>query len=206
MQEIEPLVPGLVYHVYNQGVGGIDIFRNEWDYPFFLNQYAHYVAPVVDTFAYCLLKNHFHLLIRVKDFTNSASGWEQLAKDRKWSKPADASLQFSHFFNSYSQTKNHEWERKGGLFKRPFQRKPVDTDAYFSRAIAYVQTNAQRHGFVRDFKTHPHSSYHSHLSTKPTLLARNEVLAWFGNTELYQRFHETYLSDSDEEFGLEPFE
>jgi putative transposase len=54
------------YHIYNRGINGENIFKEESNYAFFLHQYAKYVSPIADTFAYCLLKNHFHLLIRIK--------------------------------------------------------------------------------------------------------------------------------------------
>jgi hypothetical protein len=195
MQEIEPLLPGELYHIYNRGINGEDLFREPRNYRFFLEKYAQYVAPFVDTFAYCLLKNLFHLLIRVKDFSLDPVGWATLAEANGWSKPADASRQFGHFFNSYTQAVNKSWHRTGGLFTRPFRREPIRSEAYFTRAIAYVQTNAQRHGFVPDFRTYPYSSYASHLSDRPTLLARQEVLNWFGNVAQYQLFHETYFQN-----------
>ena len=54
------------YHVYNRGINGESLFREERNYHFFLGKYATYIEPVAETYAYCLLKNHFHLLIRIR--------------------------------------------------------------------------------------------------------------------------------------------
>jgi putative transposase len=57
---------GNYYHVYNRTVDLKPLFKNEGNYLFFLRKYAEYLSAVVETHAYCLLGNHFHLLIRIK--------------------------------------------------------------------------------------------------------------------------------------------
>jgi putative transposase len=61
-----PMRCGAFYHVYNRGINGEDLFKEARNYPYFLKLYAKYIPPVAETYAYCLLKNHFHLLIRVR--------------------------------------------------------------------------------------------------------------------------------------------
>ncbi|OFY63026.1 MAG: hypothetical protein A3H98_10715 [Bacteroidetes bacterium RIFCSPLOWO2_02_FULL_36_8] len=58
---------GCFYHVYNRAVDSKPMFKNEGNYLYFLRQYGKYLSSVLDTFAYCLLGNHFHLLVRVRD-------------------------------------------------------------------------------------------------------------------------------------------
>ncbi len=64
-----PLQPGKYYHVYNRGNNRENIFVEERNYVYFLKLYAHHIQPIAETLAYCLLKNHFHFSIRVKDPT-----------------------------------------------------------------------------------------------------------------------------------------
>ncbi|MEQ8627311.1 hypothetical protein [Ekhidna sp.] len=66
MKNTSPLQPETYYHIYNRGINGEDIFKKEGNYDYFLLKYTRYINPIADTFAYCLLKNHFHLLIRTK--------------------------------------------------------------------------------------------------------------------------------------------
>ena len=54
------------YHVYNHANGSENIFREGENYRFFLQQYDKYLGDVVDTYAFCLMPNHFHLLLGVK--------------------------------------------------------------------------------------------------------------------------------------------
>ena len=53
------------YHIYNRGYNRQDLFYEEQNYLYFLQRYEHHICPVADTFAHCLMKNHFHLLVRV---------------------------------------------------------------------------------------------------------------------------------------------
>jgi putative transposase len=55
-KNIELLEPMCVYHIYNRGINGENIFKEERNYKYFLQKYAQYIEPIADTFAYCLLK------------------------------------------------------------------------------------------------------------------------------------------------------
>jgi REP element-mobilizing transposase RayT len=57
---------GGYYHIFNRGNNRERIFREPRNYNYFLKLYEKYIPLVVDTFAFCLLSNHFHLLVRVK--------------------------------------------------------------------------------------------------------------------------------------------
>ena len=61
-----PLDPNKYYHIYNRGNAGQWIFSKENNYPYFLSKYKIYMLDYVNTYAYCLLPNHFHILIKVK--------------------------------------------------------------------------------------------------------------------------------------------
>ena len=66
MTSPSPLLYDTYYHIYNRGVNGENLFVEERNYDLFLKLYEKHLAPVTDLFAYCLLKNHFHLSLRVK--------------------------------------------------------------------------------------------------------------------------------------------
>ena len=121
-----PLTPGVVYHIYNRGNNGEDIFIEESNYYYFMKLYDKYITPVAETYAYCLLRNHFHLMVRIKDLP----GFQNLAGLEE-SKPAQQ--HFSNFFNAYTKAINKTFQRSGSLFEKPFKRKPVINDRYSKR-------------------------------------------------------------------------
>ncbi len=75
----EPFEPGCFFHVYNHGNGDDNIFRQDKNYAYFLKKYGEYIEPVAETYAWCLMPNHFHFAIRIKDE-------KELAQTRKVSK------------------------------------------------------------------------------------------------------------------------
>jgi len=54
------------YHIYNRGINGELIFKSDRNYSFFLNKVVEFLTPVCDVYAYCLMPNHFHLLVKIK--------------------------------------------------------------------------------------------------------------------------------------------
>ncbi len=198
MKNTEQLTPSSYYHIYNRGVNRMTIFAKQSNYAYFLKKYLEYIGPMADTYAYCLLPNHFHLLIRTKDE-------EEIHEALSHKVPVDKlvqniskqiSLQFSHFFNGYTQAFNKQQGRSGKLFELPFRRIKVTEASYFSRLVFYIHTNPQKHGLINDFRQWKHASYQNLLSNQPTILKRKEVLDWFGGREAYVKFH-TDLRDVD---------
>ncbi|MBS1599416.1 MAG: hypothetical protein JST75_14415 [Bacteroidetes bacterium] len=184
--KIEPIVEGNFYHIYNRGINSEDIFQVADDYIDFLDKYAIYLDKIVETLAYCLLKNHFHLLV----YTNEDVIVER--EDGKGPIRLNASKQFSHFFNAYAQSFNYRHERTGSLFESPFRRKLIVNDNYLTSAILYINTNAQHHGFVRNFKDWPYSSYHDILTNESSFVSRQWILKWFGGRNQFIQFHDMH--------------
>jgi putative transposase len=178
--EAKALMPGVAYHIYNRGVNGETLFKAERNYAYFLNLYCRHIQPVAETLAFCLLPNHFHLLVRVK-------------------KPA--SQAFSNLFNAYARTINLAYRRTGPLFERPFRRLPVVVPAHFMRLMVYIHRNPQRHGLIDDFRRWPYSSYHPVTGFGPSFLTREVVVGWAGDMESLIRAHadEGDLPDFEED-------
>ncbi len=177
-----PLEPGKYYHIYNRGNNPENIFNEERNYAYFLKLYAFHIGPIADTYAYCLLRNHFHLLARIKD-AKDLTGLEDLSG-------LGPSPAFSNFFNAYAKAFNKAYHRTGALFQRSFGRIEVTSEAHLFRLVTYIHQNSQRHGFVADFREWAYSSYHTLLSHKPTHLKREDVLEWFGSRDSLVGVHE----------------
>jgi len=64
---IETLSYGNFFHIYNRGVDGCDLFRDNDNYEHFLRLYDQYISPVAETYSWVLMRNHFHVLLRIKE-------------------------------------------------------------------------------------------------------------------------------------------
>jgi hypothetical protein len=187
----QQLTEGAYFHIYNRGVNGENIFKEKRNYYYFLQQYIFYCSDVLETFAYALLKNHFHLLVYVKENVlvpkQHGQGMIKL----------NASKQLSHFFNSYAQSVNKANNRTGPLFESPFERKLIDDDSYLTSVIYYCHYNAQLHEFVKDFKEWEFSSYHTILENNNCFLASQKVLDWFGGVVTFEKEHKGRYTQND---------
>ncbi len=175
-----PLKPGRTYHVFNRGNNRENLFREKRNYSYFLDLYRDYIEPVASTFAYCLMPNHFHSLVRIK----SADGTS-----------LDPKQQYSNFFNAYAKAINKGYGRTGALFERPFRRIEVESEFHCTQLVLYIHLNPQKHGFTRDFRSYPFSSYHSLISGESTFVAKEEVAKLFGGMD---RLIEAHVTNAEE--------
>ncbi len=63
---MEKIKSGKSYHVFNHANGFENVFYNDGNFWFFLDKYRKYISPVAETYAWCLMPNHFHLVIRIR--------------------------------------------------------------------------------------------------------------------------------------------
>lgn len=183
-----PLQYDRYYHIYNRGINRQNVFFEERNYRHFLKLYAKHFEPVADTYAYCLMCNHFHFLVRIKTVEEQQTpGVSKTPGVWKAKKP---SQQFGNVLNAYAKSINKAYNHTGSLFQNRFGRIEVTSDAYFIHLITYIHRNPQRHGFVADFRDWPYSSYHAMLSTKPSHVKRDEVLGWFDNATNFEASHQ----------------
>ncbi len=180
---------GSFYHIYNRANGNEVLFKSKSNYLYFLEKYTHYINPIADTYAYCLLPNHFHFLIKIKEK-------EFIQRPNRFLKPVRFSLSkpFSDFFNAYAKAFNREQNRSGKLFQLPFKRVEVTDDDYFTIIISYIHRNPLHYKITKNFEDYPFSSYRAILSDKPTALERKYVLEWFGGRKVFMKFHKEEIN------------
>ena len=204
-QDDAPFLPDTHYHVYNHAIGDSNLFREADNYRYFLKKYAEYMAPLCGTYAYCMMPNHFHIVLKVRgrdallDFCDRKYRSDEKYADklkRLQEAPDQIDLhevvmqEFKNFLACYAKSINKRYGRKGGLFLHHLKRKPIDTEAYLHKAIHYVHYNAVHHGFCKSIMDWPYSSIHAILSEKKTKLEREAVLSWFDSPQAFQSFQE----------------
>jgi putative transposase len=189
MQNKIPLEPELFYHIYNHANGFENFFNDKYDFQNFKHRYIKYIVPICETFAYCFMPNHFHFFIQIKP----ASELIKTLKTNLETGNVDnetISYRFSHFFNSYAQSFNKKYKRKGSLFQSNFERKPVITEEYFINLVYYIHSNPVKDGFVEKIEHWEHSSYNSFLSDFDTFINKAIVIEYFGNIDNFKFVHQ----------------
>ncbi len=202
--------PGGGYHVYNHSNGSEDMFIDEENYLYFLEKYAKKLNGVVSTLAYCLMPNHFHLLIKVRsektllDFlaekkrnSNNLKIPEGLSKEEL--NHYIVHRQFHNFLGGYAKAFNKYHNRKGSLLRQNTKRKMVGNARYLTNVIRYLHLNPVLHKFTKTPESWPHSSFHVFLEDCETKIPKEEILTWFGSIEGFLNFHQEKLN-----YGLIP--
>lgn len=189
-----------IYHVYNRSVDRKAMFTSDRNYHFFIRQFDKYLSNYIKIYAYCLLGNHFHFMIKVNDLSDLTT-FEKLSNIEQSSQQKTVhdiiSHQFKKFFQSYAMAFNKEQNRIGTLFQTPFKRVRVEDENYVLELICYINSNAQKHHLVKDFRDWKWSSFHNIISNKETKLLKEEVIRSFDDVENFKYCHLEYASKID---------
>ena len=187
------------YHIYNRGVNKRTIFKKKIDYKVFLNELKAALSPPpkpndlkvlftlkggtfkgiprqpknfhkeIMLLAYCLMPNHFHLLIR------------QLSKNSMPSFMRSITTRYAMYFN----TRNR---RVGPLFQGSYKAVLVEDDNHFLHLTRYIHQNPHKliEGHLKDY---PYSSYAEYLGLRNTSWIHPEdILAFFRKRRREKKF------------------
>ena len=167
-----------IYHIYNRGNNLENIFIEERNYNYFLSLLKKYVLPIAEIYAYCMLKNHFHVVLKIKDESELPEKYRHKIH-----------LPFSNMFNTYTKSINKAYNRTGSLFQEHPKRNKVENEDYLRQLIVYIHLNPLKHKFLNQFELYNHSSYPSYLSNAASNLEREYVFELFGGKENFIYFH-----------------
>lgn len=180
------------YHVYNRGVEKRNIFLNRDDHLAFLHLLKTALSPEqgatlprnrrkkfhdkIDLMAYCLMPNHYHLLLRQK----TISGLTEFIRS--------VSTSYSMYFNK-------KYLRVGSLFQGIFKATDIRDENYLLWVSRYIHRNPP------DFQTYPFSSYDDYLGRRKTdWLNTNLLLEFFESKRIgRQKNYQKFVDNSKEE-------
>ncbi len=189
------LITGELYHLYNRGNEKRIIFLGSRDFKRFLLTlfYYQFLGPktsfskfskqkliqlntvgakkLVEIICYCLMPNHFHLLIR------------QL-QDR------GVSTYLSQVSNSYTKYFNTKYKRVGALFQGAFKAVRVETDEQFIHLSRYIHLNPVVSGIAEKLDDYQWSSYKEYINGETFICSTSEILNYFPSSEEYKIFLE----------------
>jgi putative transposase len=174
---------GEYFHLYNRSIDGSLLFPEPDDYLYFLNKFEPktYKYPA-SVFAYCLMPNHFHFLMR-------QDSDEEIYKI------------FNDLNNSYVNHYNFKYRRKGSLYEGKLNHKHVKNDAYLIVLCQYIHCNPVKAGLVSRLENWKFSNYLEWIGKRNNGLYNDELMkASFGNAEMYEmqiRDYQKYVDDRE---------
>ncbi len=190
------LHPDQFYHIYNHANGDENLFREEKNYYFFLNKAKLYLLPYVKIYAYCIMPNHFHLLISIRSEKTLKAQFMKVAAFHKLKEMEQneyvyrkISKSFANLCSSYTQAFNKVYQRKGSLFIPNFKMNPIEDDPSFCAVTHYIHANPVHHGFVKDIRKWKFSSFIALCSQRNSNLEREYVHTIFGGKQAFLEYH-----------------
>ena len=176
--------PGAIYHLTSRGNARLPVFEDTGDREVFLTL----IEEIVNRFhwlchAYCLMDNHYHLLVETVD--------------------GNLSCGMRHLNGVYTQHFNRRHQRVGHVFQGRFKSMLVQRDSYLLEVCRYVVLNPVRAGMVKGPEEYTWSSYRatSGVSEAPPFLTVDWILSQFAANrqeaqELYREFVQAGITAS----------
>lgn len=181
------------YHVFNRGVEKRTIFVDKRDYNRFIDSLNYYRTrdqhvrfsfrgriaadnknissePLfAEVVGYCLMPNHFHLLLKQINDNGITTFLSKLS-------------------NSYAKYFNTRYKRVGPLFQGSFKAVRIESDEQLIHVSRYIHLNPLIDYFTKDIRTYVHSSYLEYLGVKKGFCHKNYIMDNFSSSETYEKF------------------
>lgn len=169
MRKQRQQIAGGKYHIYSRGNEKKRIFLFPSDYEKFLKFLEEYSLKYnIDIFSYCLMSNHFHLLLKTNE-ANLSTFMERLL----W---------------RYVVWFNFKYDRVGHLFQSRFKSEEILDHRYFLEVSRYIHLNPCEAGIVKSPEKYEWSSYSIMLGQKENVFLNKSILENFGNIQAYNEF------------------
>ena len=171
-------IPGY-YHIVNRGVERRKVFHSDEDFEYFLNLIIESsILHNVIIHNYCLMDNHYHLLLELKD--------ENLSRFMQ-----NINSSYANYFNKKYQRSGHLWQ---GRFKSWY----VTSEAYLFTLIRYIEYNPIKAKIVKSLKDYKYSSYHQFFNNIPDFLQNSWIVDNYkDDIDSIERFFESEISLED---------
>jgi REP element-mobilizing transposase RayT len=176
---------GALYHILSRGNVQGDIFYDDTDRWWFLNTIGDLSERfAVDIFAYVLMNNHYHLLLKTRR--------ANLSKAMQW------------FGTTYTRRFNNRHNRSGHLFQGRFKSIIIENDAYLMQLSCYIHRNPLRAGIVKRLADYRWSSYlaYGYGKSTPAWLSTKLILSQFRHGDEHKQYREKVQKYSKEEKRL----
>ncbi|NUN71426.1 MAG: transposase [Bacteroidetes bacterium] len=169
---------GHYYHVYNRGAHRSAIFFEEENYRFLIRRINKCTKKFhITLVAYCLMPNHYHLLLRVDPGGNMGQCLRSV-------------------FTSFTQAMNKRYLLSGTLFQGQCKRKHVRSQQHCLHLIRYIHRNPLKAQLVKDISDWEFSDYHLWVDESKNSRKGSDIRdAMFGSGAEYRRFVDEFDED-----------
>ncbi|MBU1423774.1 MAG: transposase [Bacteroidetes bacterium] len=169
---------GEYYHIYNRGANKQNIFLCDDNYRYCVDLFSDYSQDYrVSIIAFCLMPNHYHLLIRQDDEKTISEFIRTL-------------------FNAYVQAFNKWHKRTGTLFESRFKHIQVETDDYVLQLCRYIHLNPVEAGLVSVPEKWEFSNYREWIGIRSKwVLDSNFIRQYFSHPDEYKNYVMQYWEE-----------
>ena len=180
------------YHVFNRGVEKRKVFLDTQDYKIFIYYLFIYLTPLkevlkkyptlpihlqnknlsgeINLVCYCLMPNHFHLLLKQQSKDGVSKFMKQLT-------------------NAYTRYFNHKYKRVGGLVQGRFKAVLIEKDELLTYVSRYIHLNPLISGLTKKLENYQWSSHLDYVGeSSKTFIFKDPVLSMFLSTQDYKKF------------------
>ncbi len=212
IKTITPILGGRYFHIFNRGTNRQLIFYKPENYNYFLKLLEENLSGYVHFLAFCLLPNHFHLVLKIKDeicqknlsLSTVNKGNDSLINIENVVKITDENEigkltvhPLKRLFITYAMAINKQENRVGNLFDPKYKRLEITTQDYLEYAIFYTHYNPEKHGLIADFKDYKFSSFQALKGKSKTKINRELVLDIYGGIEDFLNYHNSMHDERD---------
>lgn len=167
---LNPSCENEYFHVYNRGNNYEDIFFEENNYYFFLSRLNKYFLDQIDLVAFCLMPNHYHLLVKINETGFLEKGMQK-------------------FSLSYVKAINKKYGKIGHLFQSRYKSKLIPGNDYLLHLSRYIHLNPVRANLVKKPENWRHSSYRHYIGLENQKYIKSRIiLEQMGGCDKYKKF------------------
>jgi len=171
-----PFLQNNYFHIYNRGNNYAKIFFEEKNYSFFLKKLFEIFDKRISIVAYCLMPNHYHLLIEIIE-----DNYLEKAMQR--------------FSTSYTKAINKQYGRAGHLFQGRYKTKLIPNNEYLLHLSRYIHLNPVKAGLVRKPEDWKYSSYGNYINMKKSEFLDTGII--LNQIEDYAEFVNSYQEEQN---------
>ncbi len=142
---------GYIYHIYNQGNNREKIFLNKENYLFFLKKIKTYITSYSDILAWCLMPNHFHLMVLVHEVSLPVSRLGVSLRHTESESHRTLNESIGIMLMGYTKAFNKQYNRTGKLFREATKAEcincPNGITPSFYKTVYGTKINSQLQGY-----------------------------------------------------------